>query len=261
MDSSSVTKARESRAQTDATRILDARLSAREGYLRDQATEAAYRRRDGRQQTHTQLPAPAQLAGYVRLAQHADRHGTLPSVTRSRSKVGPRIKRAHALHRHGGELAFLRLDLGELDDLPLRASSTVARAKQLVAARLNVLAPGAVAYDVALQRGKHGGTHAHILIPLRFLAPYPRRKAREALAGKGGGVSIGSGLHIVRVADSEQDRAAVAAYMGRDPDGRLDADDSSDLDYLQALEDLLAHRATGDESQLTWSKMPRSWRV
>lgn len=222
--------------------------------------KARFTRRNGRPQVHTVVPDVAVLALTPRVQAAVEATGMLPSVARGPSKVTPHIRRAHAMHLHGGELAFVRLSLPTLDGLPLRSSATVAQARELFQARLKGLAPDADAYNVALQRGGHGGIHLHILLPLRFLTTYPRRRARGAPAGVGGGVSFGDDIHIVRVGETEQDRAAVAAYMAREPDGRLDPKNMGSPVYLAAIEELLQHRETGEESQLTWYKLPRAWR-
>jgi hypothetical protein len=211
-----------------------------------------FTRRNGKPQAHTLLPPLELLRGSPLVQGHVTRHGVLPSVTRSKSKMVGRIRRAEWLFSEHGELVFLRLSLPDLDGLPLRSEATRQRARELVAARLKGYAPGLGAHDVAVQRGKHGGTHAHVLLPLAALAPLLRRAAAKAPAGCGGGVEPFAGVHVVRVGDSPEDRAAVAVYMGKDPDGRFGLEDPSHPDYLAALEDLLAYRARGERVQLSW---------
>lgn len=224
-----------------------------------QQEESQYTRRNGKPQAHTLLPDLALLHDRPFIAEAVTQRGVLPSFARSASKIKPRITRAHAMHRHGGELAFLRLSLRELDGLPLRAPETVKQARGLVADFLSAFAPAAIAYDVALQRGELEGTHVHVLLPLAFLTAPLQAAARNHRAGKGGGAEVLPGLHVCRVANTRKDRGNVAAYMGREPDARLGLEDPSSAAYLDALEELLQHRASGKRSQLTWKRLPSAW--
>jgi len=208
-------------------------------------------------QKHRQLPSAHLLAAVPHVADYCERHGQLPSVTRSARNRAPRIGRAHAMHRHGGELVFVRFSMPSLDGLDLRAPDLATQARVLVRELLRRIAPGALAFDVAVQRGgKYGGTHAHLLLPVAFLTPLLRRKVRRAPRGEGGGVLHSPDLHLVLLDDSEEDRAKVATYMGRDGDGRLDLP-ADHPDHLQALEDRLTR---AESPRLQWQRLPPSWR-
>lgn len=250
MDSHSITRRRESRPKTAATNILDRRLSAREGQLRDQQ----HAHNMARQQKHQATPKDEHLAQLPLLVEYRNRYGQSPSVARSAKARASRILRLEKMHGAYGPLVMVRISLPELDMLPLKSPDLVRAARAAMKLELRRIGVGARSfpYEVAIQRGIQGGTHAHIILPLACLTPVLRLMADRAAHGKGGGVEFGH-RHLVVLGDEETDRQAVGSYLGRDPDARFDLPGDS-LDYLLALEDMLMRRARGERSpRLSWA--------
>lgn len=224
--------------------VLRTRAVLHEGHRRDELAR--------RSRKHQPLTLTLEQARRCpRLAAHLTAHdGWPPSITRSSAA---RLLDLNALHAVHGSLVLLTVNLDVLDDLPLKSSAVGTLARSMTACFLEELAQPGVPYTAAAQRGEHGGTHAHLTPPLTHLHPKHAALVLATRPGPGGGCDLLDGqAHGVLIRNSLRDRRKVAAYLSRDPEGRLDLPGTDA--YLDALEEELERKAHGHRSpRLSWS--------
>ncbi|GGS44741.1 hypothetical protein [Deinococcus knuensis] len=238
-----------STTRTKRRKQLRDRAVLREATVRDAATARAARTaRRGRKHQPLTL-TDEQRVHYPTLAAHLDAHaGWPPSVTRDHVPTLRSLEIMHAV----GPLAMVRLSLPDLDALPLKSPELATAARAVVEAMLPDLCAYSGLYRVAVKRGKHGGTHAHLVLPVAYLNATDRARVKAAPHGINGGTLILNGnAHAVQITDHPTDRTRVAAYLSRDPDERLD--DPTSPAYLDALEAELHRKATNPKRvRLAW---------
>lgn len=174
-----------------------------------------------------------------------------PPVARS-SKA--RLRHIQTMRATFGHVVLLRIKFPELDCFPLKSAATAAGARRAVEADLKRFGGGLLpaAWTVNVQLGEHfGGAHAHILLPLTSLAPSWAALIDAAPHGRGGGMELDSRVHAVVIGKATADLKRVAAYLSRDPDGRLDTPGTEA--YFDALEaELLRKAAKARRVRLGW---------
>lgn len=239
-----------------SNKIPPRRASGDGGYrLRVRAVlfEGEKARRPAGQRVNMAHLEPEQLAPDLTayIAEHA---GFAPRTRRGApSDSAPRRRRLEQQLR-SGPLALLTWNMPKLDGLTLKTDELAHAARKSVQGMLKVYAPRAEAYEVAVQRGALGGTHAHIVLPLEAFSRKVQAAIRAAPSGKGGGVEIVPGrLHAVLIDDGAEDLERVAAYLSRDPDGRFDLPEDHPA-YLQAHAEELSRKKAGRRSpRLSWT--------
>lgn len=239
-----------STTRTKRREQLRDRAVLREATVRDAATaRAAQTARPGRKHQPLAL-TDEQGVHYTALAAHLKAHaGWPPSITRNHTPTLRCLEIMYAV----GPLAMVRLSLPDLDALPLKSRELATAARAAVEAVLPHLCACSGLYTVAVKRGKHGGTHAHLVLPVAYLNATDRARVKAAPHGINGGMLILNGnAHGVQITDHPTDRARVAAYLSRDPDERLD--DPTSAAYLDALEAELHRKATNPKRvRLAWN--------
>lgn len=219
--------------------------------------DLAYQRALAAQQRDRRLDLlPHQHDLYPVLDGHLDTHdGYPPPVTR---RHGARLKHINAMHAVHGSVALLRFSLPALDAYPLYSRDMSRAARAAVLEVMRDLSGKRHSYTADLQRGAAGhaqtGTHAHVCTPLILLPDEYRDGIQAAPHGSGGGIELPRhAAHGVLILPTAADREAVARYVTRHPDARLD--DPTRPAYLQALEDELVRLARKDPVvKLGWSK-------
>lgn len=227
-----------------AREALRHRAVLREGNRRDQLA------RRGRKHQPLDL-SPEQAEHRPRLAAYLLTHsGWPPSVTRNSTA---RLRELDTMYAACGPLVLLTVNLDTLDELPLKSEELRDLARELVAVYLDGLTAPGTPYAAAVQRGLFGGTHAHLALPLACLSAAHAALVQAARRGAGGGCELLSGdAHAVLMGNRPNDRARVAAYIARDPDGRLAIPGVTAC--LDALEEELERKASGQRSpRLSWS--------
>ena len=232
----------------------------READLRDLLFESSKRSRP-RDLLHIPMSL---LEATPHLAAHLAEHGGFrPRVkTGSASDAKATRSRLHTMHGHSGPLVMVTAVRHDLAGMALKDRRTAAEWAAGHTFALGIIAPGAVAFEAVLQAGGlTGQLHDHTVLPLDFLNPDLQAFALAAPAGPGGGaIHPASGLHFVCLGKTTKDRAKVASYLSRDPDGRFDLPDDHPA-YLQAHEDAIVRKLTTSNSpRLSRFKLPRSWR-
>lgn len=181
----------------------------------------------------------------------ANHDGWPPSVARSSAA---RLRHIQAIRAAFGPVVLLRLKLPELNSFPLKSAATAAGARRAAKVHLARFGGGLLpaAWTVNVQSGEHfGGTHAHILLPLASLTSSWAALIDAAPHGRGGGLELDSIAHAVVVGAVAADLKRVAAYLSRDPDGRLDTPGTDA--YFDALEAELLRKASKVRSvRLGW---------
>lgn len=224
------------------------RLMLREGE-QQRAAEAAAKtwRHSQRAATWRDIQAadPKVLASWSRPVAAAARAGKLPRPrTGSASDGKGQRRRLGQMRELFGPLALLTLRLPQFDSLPLREQKTVNRCKAATMKRLELL--GVADYSAAVERGREGGTHSHIVCPVAQLPLELVGLLAAARSGKGGGCDLEADLHGVLIGDSAEDLAAVAGYISKDPDGRFGLSlEENAGEVIAAFGDLIRQRQRG----------------
>ncbi|WP_194165427.1 hypothetical protein, partial [Deinococcus terrestris] len=169
-----------------------------------------------------------------------------------------RLRHLNGMYDAYGPLVMLRLSLPALDAYPLYSKDMSTRSRAAVLSVMRDLSGKHTVYTSDVQRGEQGqlqaGTHAHPVTPLILLPDDYRDRLQAAPHGSGGGTELPRhAAHGVVILPTADDREAVARYVTRHPDGRLDNPNSPV--YLQALEDELRRLAQKNQPvKLGWSK-------
>lgn len=80
----------------------------------------------------------------------------------------PRQDAFNAMYGAHGPLVMLTLSLDTLDPYPIKSQDVADGARSVSECAISEMAPGAP-YTADVQRGRYGGTHVHIILPLAFL--------------------------------------------------------------------------------------------
>ncbi|EYB67405.1 hypothetical protein DEIPH_ctg042orf0004 [Deinococcus phoenicis] len=225
------------------TPLPDARQRARDGLRRRAVLYEAHRHTDARARKHTRFCLLPHVADELpALSLHLDiTDGYPPNVARS---AAARIRHLNGMFTKHGPLVLLRFSLPALDAYPLHERTLVTEAREAVADALFGLLADDAPYTVDIHRGAEGGTHAHAVTPLAFVLEDWRGLLADAPHGPGGGRDLPFlAGHGVVIRNTARDRARVAAYVRRHPDGRLWTPGTED--YLHALEDELQRKHMG----------------
>ena len=170
-----------------------------------------------------------------------------------------RLIRMHALH---GRLVKLCLSLPHLDRLSLFTDedrrTIMAAARTVVDAFLNVRGKGVTILEAAIERGREGGTHVHIIVALSGLSDKLQDEVCAAPHGKGGGMILTIGQHAVVIGDTEQNLRRVGRYLSKHPDARATPDrrlGPGDPAHLAFMDELAERQLAG----LPPSRVKLSW--
>jgi hypothetical protein len=234
-----------------ATPTPDTRTRKRTDRLRERAVLHEGERRDeqyartkkGRKHQRTLLSAEVlEEKGFPLLAQHVTAcNGWFPPITRSSTSTRRNLDAMRAIH---GPLVLLRLRFGMVDALPLKSPEVRDMVRELLPVYFDILTLPDAPYTCSVKRGACGTTHAHLGLPLAFLAEPYASLVNAARHGSGGGLELlGDLVHGVVILDTPQDRARVATYLSRDPDERFDVPGT--LAYLEAHEEALKRKVEG----------------
>lgn len=242
--------------------------STRLGRLRTRAvlreadlSDFSYRKALAAKQLDRRLElTPDQREQHPLVRDWTDTHdGYPPPVTRH---FNARLRHLKAMHATHGPLVLLRLSLPALDAYPLYSRDMSNASRAAVLEVMRDLSGKHHSYTADVQRGAAGhaqtGTHVHAGTPLALLPDDYRDRLWNAPHGLGGGIELPRhAAHGVVILPTEDDLEAVARYVTRHPDARLDNRDGPT--YLQALEDELARLARKDPVvKLGWTRnIPR----
>lgn len=258
MDSKTVVKERASAPVTDATRILDRKLSKREGDLGDAVSRNSVRF------TKTQIYqlGPQDEEIFPALAQ-VRRHGKEPRCEGRNSQA--LFQEIQTMSQDHGRLVWLRLSFPQLDHHDLLWSegrkAVVARSKRVVYSFLSVYGKQVKRLVMVIQRDKVGRIHGHAITHLDGMSSRLQALLEAASTGTGGGTMLSAELHGVILGESDTDRESVSKYMSKFHDERINLPSDDPL-HLQLLDEVAQRMICGEDDakvKLIW-RLPYNWR-